>query len=122
RRYEGEVNLLVWCAWRLDSSDGPLTSWDDAPDRIRAQLARLQGIRVRAASAVAPTWDLSVSFWNGLKLRVFCDHVPDDPSFDGNWELWRTQDALVVGPGARVEIVPRSTNSPSELRSTPTDT
>src|SRR5258708_1968370 len=29
RQFEGEVGLLVWCAWRLDAPDGPLTSWDD---------------------------------------------------------------------------------------------
>jgi hypothetical protein len=26
RRFEGEANLLVWCSWRLDGSEGPRTS------------------------------------------------------------------------------------------------
>src|SRR5216683_1248657 len=48
RRFEGEANLLVWCVWRLDASDGPLTSWDDTKQGIEQGLAKLVGTRVES--------------------------------------------------------------------------
>lgn len=104
RLFEGEANLLVWCTWRLDGPDGPLTSSDDSEEQIVAQLSRLVGAKVRSVSATSTAWDLLVTFWNGLRLRVFCDHVPGEPSFDGNWELWRPDRALYVGPGNHMEF------------------
>jgi hypothetical protein len=102
RQFEGEASLLVWCSWRLDSADAPLTSSDDEPAGIETHLQRLVGICVESVRLAAPAWDLTVSFANGLVLHVFCDHVPGAPSFDGNWELWRKEVALIVGPGVRV--------------------
>jgi hypothetical protein len=112
REFEGEFGLLVWCAWRLDGPDGPVTSWDDTLEHIKSQLSRLQGAKVRSASVTAGAWDLLVTFWNGLRLRVFCDHVPGDPSFDGNWELWRPDRALYVGPGNHMEFEAREEPAP----------
>ncbi len=36
QQFEGEANLLVWCTWRLDESSGPISSSDDATERIGA--------------------------------------------------------------------------------------
>jgi hypothetical protein len=108
RHYEGEANLLVWCTWRLDGPEGPLTSSDDTADAITRNLDRLRDAKVRSASLTPNTWDLRVSFRNRLKLTVFCDHVPGDPSFDGNWELWLRNLSLIVGPGNRWSVEERS--------------
>jgi hypothetical protein len=99
RLNEGEANLLVWCSWRLDGPEGPLTSSDDTPEGIERNLARLLGAKVRHASLTNKSWDLQISFSNRLKLIIFCDHVPGDPSFDGNWDLSLRERALFVGPG-----------------------
>jgi len=107
RRFEGEANLLVWCSWRLDGADGPLTSSDDVPANIENQLNKLIGACVESVAVAAPAWDLTVRFANGLQLRMFCDHVPGEPSFDGNWEMWRADVAVAVGPGARYVIEAR---------------
>jgi hypothetical protein len=108
RRFEGEANLLVWCTWRLDGPDGPLTSSDDTTANIVTQLQKLVGATIESMTLVPPAWDLTIGFANGLMLRVFCDHVPGDPSFDGNWELSRQGVAVYVGPGARYDIEERS--------------
>ena len=34
RDNDGEANLLVWCSWRLDAPDRPLTSSDDSEEVI----------------------------------------------------------------------------------------
>jgi hypothetical protein len=107
RRFEGEANLLVWCAWRLDGEDRPLTSWDDSREAIPRELRRLVGARVETVSLVWPAWDLTLCFVGGLQLRIFADHLPGEPSFDGNWELWRPEVAAYVGPGANYAIEAR---------------
>ncbi|MCI0463037.1 MAG: hypothetical protein L0Z62_39320 [Gemmataceae bacterium] len=108
RRFEGEMNLLVWCSWRLDAPDRPLTSSDDSPEGVARELGNLVGASVEAVSLTAPAWDLVLSFSGGRLLRIFCDHVPGDPSFDGNWELWGRDHAALVGPGAHYTVQPRA--------------
>src|SRR5262249_33872405 len=80
---ETEASIVVWCAWRLDRSDGPLTSWDDTNESVEAGLTRLIGARVDSIEVIPPAWDVNIKFSNSLCLRVFCDHVPGEPSFDG---------------------------------------
>jgi hypothetical protein len=109
RRFEGEANLLVWCTWRLDESTRPVTSSDDADEGIFRTLPRLTGAVVADVLVEMPGWDLVIRFSNDLTLRVFCDHVPGDPSFDGNWELWQPDRVIAVGVGSVCEVEPRTT-------------
>lgn len=108
RHFDGEANLLVWCAWRLDGPDSPLTSWDDTDANVEAMLGKLVGATVESVAVAPPAWDLTLHFTGGLTLRVFCDHVPGNPSFNGNWELWSASAGLCVGPGTRVTVEPRA--------------
>ncbi len=107
RQFEGEVGLFVWCAWRLDSPDGPVTSWDDAEGSVEAGLGKLMGSRIGSIEVIPPAWDMNITFSNLLCLRVFCDHVPGEPSYDGNWDV-RTQNlSIAVGPGTQYRTEPR---------------
>ena len=108
RRFEGEASLLVWCAWRLDGPDRPLTSWDDAEESIDTGLAQLVGTQITSLEVLAPAWDLSIEFSNSLVLRVFCDHVPGEPSFHGNWDLRTRTACIAMGPGATFKIEDRT--------------
>src|SRR5258707_1132707 len=62
RRFQGEVGLLVWCAWRLDGSDSPLTSWDDAEASVEGGLLRLVGARATTVEVISPAWDMTIEF------------------------------------------------------------
>jgi hypothetical protein len=104
REFEGTVSLLIWCAWRLDSSDGPVTSWDDTDQNGEAGLRQLIGSQIASFDVVPPAWDVAVAFSNGLTLRVFCDHVPGEPSFEGNWDLRLDAVTYSFGPGTRFAI------------------
>jgi hypothetical protein len=104
RQYEGEVNLYVWCTWRLDSKEGPITSSDDSKKGIAKALDQLLGKKVTDIRVDIPCWDLHVMFSDGLSLHVFCDHLQNKPSFDGNWEVWLRQKAVFFGPGSKHEI------------------
>jgi hypothetical protein len=104
RQFEGSVSILVWCAWRLDGSHGPLTSWDDTEQSIKERLRSLVGARIEHVDIVPNSWDISIRFSNQSCLRVFCDHVPGDPSFDGNWDLSTQTVSIAFGPGANYRI------------------
>jgi len=111
RQFEGAANLLVWCSWRLDGTDSPLTSSDDVPTAMESGLKNLVGATIDSISLAAPAWDLALRFSNGLQLLVFCDHVPGEPSFDGNWELWLKDVAASVGPGSQWTLETRTDGS-----------
>jgi hypothetical protein len=108
RVYEGASNLLVWCSWRLDSSVAPLTSSDDTTEHVVDTLRGLIGRTVENVRVDVPGWDLHLQFTGGLTLHVFCDHLPGDPSFDGNWDLSLTDKMIAVGVGSNVVVEARS--------------
>jgi len=99
REYMGEVSLLVWCTWRLDGPVEAVTSSDEDYEAMATGLKVLVGQKILKIEVSPPAWDLCITFSNDLQLRVFCDHVPGNPSFDGNWQA-RVRDTIVaVGPG-----------------------
>ncbi|GAG09003.1 unnamed protein product [marine sediment metagenome] len=108
RQNTGEVNLLVWCTWRLDSPQTSLASSDEMDECIGSALQALIGAKVTAVSIELPAWDLAVKFSNDQTLKVFCDHLPGDPSFDGNWEIDLPDLAYYFGPGGAMEVQERS--------------
>ena len=107
RKFEGAAELTVWSTWRLDSQNEPITSSDDSEERLVSGLERLRGCEIFDVVIDRPCWDLKILFSPFYRLHVFCDHVPGDPSFDGNWELQFPSDAFYFGPGNKLEVVNR---------------
>jgi len=99
RANEGSVELLVWCAWRLQGPALVLASSDQGASGLSA-LRAIVGASVTAVLCSPPAWDLLVEFSNGLELAVFCDHVEPNASIAQNWELWSPQGYVGTGPGA----------------------
>jgi hypothetical protein len=116
RKFEGEANLLVWCTWRLDNPTSPIASSDDTHEHVRAGLEQLVNADITAIDVESPAWDLKIDFSNDLRLRVFCDHLPGDPSFDGNWELEQPDSVIAVGPGSTVALESRASEVPVHER------
>ena len=103
RQFEGEANLLVWCTWRLDSATGPITSADDDDQGVAYGLNQLVGETIQDACVDSIGMDLRLQFSSGHTLRIFCDHVGHNPSFDGNWELILPDKTIAIGVGSRIE-------------------
>lgn len=99
REYEGEACLLVWCTWRLGTGEAPIASSDEESDRIAKSLQALVGQKVVRGEVSQPACDMTLTFTNGLRLNVFCDHIPGHPSYSGNWQLHVGGSILLVGPG-----------------------
>jgi hypothetical protein len=104
RQFGSEISIFVWCAWRLDGLKEPVTSWDDEEKSIESGLNRLIGEKIELIQISLPAWDVNIMFSNSLCLRVFCDHVPGNPSFDGNWNLTTISERYSFGPGATNSI------------------
>jgi hypothetical protein len=103
RKYAGEASLLVWCSWRLDGESEALASSDEADEVIEHKLQVLVGTTLETVEITSRAWDLCLSFSGNLQLCVFCDHVPGDPSFDGNWQYSIHGQGISAGPGFRSE-------------------
>jgi hypothetical protein len=99
RQYRGEMELLVWSSWRLQTVTDILASSDQG-DIGLVRLPTLIGLSVVEVSAAPPAWDLFLEFSNGIRLLTFSDHVSPDASIDQNWELWVDGRHLQAGPGA----------------------
>jgi len=98
RLHEGEANLYVWCAWRLETEDAALASSDQDGDHPVNVIKRLQGLALDSADVSGKALDLVLRFSN-FALRIFCDHVDPDPSYEANWELVLERRLLRAGPG-----------------------
>lgn len=104
RTHKGESHLLVWCSWRLADAAGPLASSDSDRETCEAAAARLIGKTVRHAE-IGDGWDLRLQLTSGLRVSVFPDHVGPEANFDGNWELWRPDQAYLIGTDLACEVI-----------------
>jgi len=109
RENEGEANLLVWCTWRLDGVNTPITSSDDDDDeRLTTSIEQLVGQTATKVNIELPGMDLHVEFNNGSKLHVFCDRMTGESGSESNWELWMQKKVHVVELGCIVSEEARS--------------
>jgi hypothetical protein len=97
--FKGEFRFVIWCSWRLGGDVSPVSSSDQETDKIARSLEALRNQALVGAICHAPAWDLCLQFSGGLRLSVFCDHLAGDASIEQNWELWRGDEALLIGPG-----------------------
>ena len=112
-RSRGDSELLIWCSWRLDDANGPATSSDDNPERCEAAIRQLIGHTVRAVD-IAGLWDLRIVFNGGFVLSALPDHVGPEASFDGNWEVWRPEQAYLIGTDLTCKVIDPE-NRPMQL-------
>lgn len=101
QKYEGEVNLLIWCSWRLETRENSILSSDDDDRKIEKTLKVLLGRKIIEIEIIPPVWDLRIEFSGGYRLKIFCDHLSGNPSFDDNWDLKIRDKILFAGPGIK---------------------
>ena len=88
-RYEGELDLFIQCAWRLESAQSVLcgSTDDDRNDGPMVQgLAALKGRTVRGIEVADPIPDFELHFDGDLRLKVFCDQTNVETN-DDNFSL-----------------------------------
>lgn len=106
RRFQGESHLVVWCSWRIEQAGRPLASSDSEPEESKAAVRRLVGKTVRQVDILSG-WDLRLTLTSDLTVKVFPDHVGPAANFDGNWELWRPEQAYLIGTDLTCQVIDR---------------
>lgn len=104
-RYEGEFDLFIQCAWRLEVGATVLCGSTDDDRNDGDMVIELRGLEektVLALSVEHPVPDLSITFEGGLRLKVFCDQTNLETN-DENYSV-RVGDTIHV-VGARGQIV-----------------
>lgn len=103
RENRGSVELLVWCSWRLQTSERALGTSDQGEIGI-SEVRKLVGAEVIDVECKPPAWDLRLAFSDGRILVVFCDHLQPEASFSQNWELWLPNLNLTAGSESNLLI------------------
>ncbi|MDR1140976.1 MAG: hypothetical protein LBL62_04730 [Planctomycetaceae bacterium] len=88
---EGEYDILIWCAWRLQDSNDAICS-SNCPDEVcEAGIKRLLGQDVISVEIFPPACDAAVTFSSGLVLKIFCNYTKDS-EIETNWffrNVWK---------------------------------
>ena len=113
-RYVGESHLLAWCSWRIEQAGRPLASADSSREECEAAVRQLIGKAIRQVD-ILPGWDLRLALSSDLTVNVFPDHVGPEANFDGNWELWRPEQAYLIGTDLTCQVIDRQ-NRPLQLQ------
>ena len=108
--YEGELDLFIQCAWRLESAQSVLcgSTDDDRNDGPMVQgLAALKGRTVRGIEVADPIPDFELHFDGDLRLKVFCDQTNVETN-DDNFSLRVGETIYAVAARGRLAIEKRS--------------
>jgi len=82
-----EVQILVWCAWRLQDETRVISGSDASQRDVRKEFRALVGETVTKVTLEEPGQDLRIDFESGVRMEVFCNHLGSSPSLDTNWEI-----------------------------------
>ena len=107
RRFEGEAQLLVSCAWRLQRRGIVVAGSRDEDSRIINALELLRGARVLRTRLRGVAWDLEIGFSGGITLAMFGDLARGPVEYTNNWQLEVGRRVLVAGPGENWSIAVR---------------
>jgi hypothetical protein len=91
--------LLVLCAWRLDSESGVVCGHLDDNSPGGLMISGVESLRGRVVVDVAlsgPGWDLALSFDEQMTLRIFCDQV-NQSDLEDNFHFYYPGGATTVG-------------------------
>jgi hypothetical protein len=112
--FEGEYQLIVYCAWRFDADDRVVCGSGDRNEEGAEMLTGLQqliGREVESTSLVEPGLDLTVTFGSNLQLKVFCDETNSMEDED-NYVFRDNDDIYAVGPRGRTAVEAVQPGSP----------
>lgn len=102
-KYDGEVNLFVGCAWRLDGETEVIcgsTDGNEVEGPMVRGLRRLEGLLATGYSLRGPALDMDLAFSGGYTMRIFCDAVNEEAG--DNYGVYLNGTGLVVGPRGKL--------------------
>jgi hypothetical protein len=118
REYEGELHLMISCAWRVEMEGiGVVSGSRDNEDEIMLSGPRKLIGETVAEVSVSSLLDLLVTFSGGVRLSVFCNRHTDNPDIDICYDLYiRDEEVCSVGSGVIfLDRTEETGNSPSPV-------
>lgn len=104
REFNGEFELLIDCAWRLDTHSEVIcgsgeSNRNDGP--MIQGLQKIEGSEIESVSIQTPAGDLSIKFKSEITLKVFCDRTEDEEHVL-NYVVFFPEFLYSVGPRGQV--------------------
>lgn len=98
---EGEVQLLLWCDWRLDSIDDAICRVACTEEQIVSGTKQLIGQSLQTIEIFPPVWDAVITFSSNMKLKVFCSEIfAEYPAT--NWDFCFGRCSYFFGCGKQI--------------------
>lgn len=101
RACDGEMALLIECAWRLDTSTAVVCGSADASDDIDLMVRGLNlliGRAVERVEVTLPAFDLRLEFGGSLRLTIFCHNLSSNEDSPENYFFYTPERTYIVGP------------------------
>ena len=112
RDYEGEFDLFVECAWRLEQNQTVVCGSTDNGRRdgpIVTGLSRLTDKTVLDVALAEPVPDLTIRLTDDFVLRLFCDQTNLEEGWD-NYSFRSGDTIFAVGPRGTITHESRPSN------------
>jgi hypothetical protein len=111
RIYSSELELTVYCTWRLCRESRVICGWRDGFDQPGiAELEGLDGKKVIDAAVQKETYDLEIEFEGNIKFQIFCD-VTNDHDVNDNYLFANAEEIGAVGVNSKIAQVEKRVRS-----------
>ncbi len=96
RRYKSEFDLLIYCAWNIESNFEVIVSSEDNYDDIKEKVSIIQNQNLVDFCIEEPAFDLKIFFENNLILNLFCTNTNPD-EIATNYDFYIPNGCITVG-------------------------
>jgi len=104
-RVKAELNLMAYCAWRVDADSGPVAGAEERGEDIQSKITQcVEGARIVSVAVTPPSWDAELHMDNGRCLRLFCSHAGGVPVMSINWQFRNMSQVLTVKANSVVTV------------------
>jgi len=107
--FTAEMELMVWCAWRLTDSNKVLCGWRDSNEATGNMITGLSLLRDKTvidANIEGKACDLTILFEGEILLQLFCDQTNDFDA-DENYSLFVNNYIYTIGLNSELEVAER---------------
>ena len=110
--FEGEIEVLAWCSWRLQTSKRVIAT-DSTPEaERRAAVSKLKGRVVEGCWLFEASGDLIVFFSGDLRLHFIADYLPESEAVLENWQVAADSKTLYLSAQGRLGLETADSSAP----------
>ncbi|WP_325892222.1 hypothetical protein [Grimontia sp. NTOU-MAR1] len=97
KNYTFELELIIYCCWRIRTSDSIILGWRDAlcDDKMK-EINTLSKRKVTGVKIDPSTYDIKIEFSGDLFLEIMCD-ITNDFDSDDNYIFYTKSNTYAVG-------------------------